>query len=68
MFGGRMDREGFIDIPFLWVTAHTVWLVTALVITFAMPGEPLGFNASVKRGLDALWRLLSISGRDRTIR
>jgi len=39
MFTGRMDREGFIDIPFLWVTAHTVWLITSVVIFFATPRE-----------------------------
>ncbi|MSU61964.1 MAG: hypothetical protein EXS31_06160 [Pedosphaera sp.] len=56
---GRMDREGFIDIPVLWVTAHTVWLITSLTITFVMPGESLAFNATVRRFLDALWQLLS---------
>jgi hypothetical protein len=46
VFTGQMDREGFIDIPFLWVTAHTVWLTTSLLIAWRMPGEPLGFRAT----------------------
>jgi hypothetical protein len=48
IFTGRMDREGFIDIPFLWVTAHTVWVITSVLIALVMPGESLAlkkFNA-----------------------
>jgi hypothetical protein len=45
IFTGQMDRESFIDIPFLWVTAHTVWLVTSMLIVWRMPGAPLGIKS-----------------------
>lgn len=33
-----LDREGFIDIPFVWFTAQPVWIATALIIAFSLPG------------------------------
>jgi len=41
-FAGRMDREGFVDIPFIWAVAHPVWVITALVIAFAYRGAGVG--------------------------
>ena len=32
MIRGTMDREGIIDIPFVWVTSHPVWVLTSIVI------------------------------------
>jgi hypothetical protein len=31
MRAGRFDREGVVDIPFFWATAHAVWLVASTV-------------------------------------
>jgi hypothetical protein len=39
VFTGRMDREGIIDVPILCVTAHTVWLITSIILFFAMRSE-----------------------------
>jgi hypothetical protein len=43
-FTGRMDREGFVDIPFILAIAHPVWVVTSLVITFGLRGTGLGLS------------------------
>ena len=29
---GTFDREGFIDVPFIALTAHPIWLATAMII------------------------------------
>ncbi len=29
-FSGKLDREGIVDVPFLAVTGHAVWLLTCL--------------------------------------
>ena len=39
---GDMDREGFIDIPFIICTAHPVWVLTSFTITILMRGPGLG--------------------------
>ena len=43
-FTGRMDREGFVDIPFIVAVAHPVWVITSLVITFGLRGPGLGLS------------------------
>jgi hypothetical protein len=43
-FTGRMDREGFVDIPFILAIAHPVWVVTSLAITFGLRGTGLGLS------------------------
>ena len=44
VFTGGMDREGFIDIPFIAATAHPVWVVTSLTIAMALRGTGLGLS------------------------
>jgi len=34
--GGRLDREGFVDVPFIALTTHPIWIATAMVIAFAL--------------------------------
>jgi hypothetical protein len=41
---GRMDREGFVDIPFIWAVCHPIWVITALFITFVYRGSSLGIR------------------------
>ena len=43
-FTGRMDREGFVDIPFIVAVAHPVWVVVSLVICFGIRGSGLGLS------------------------
>ncbi len=43
-FTGRMDREGFVDIPFILVIAHPVWIVTSVIIAFGLRGTGLGLS------------------------
>jgi hypothetical protein len=43
-FTGRMDREGFVDIPFILAIAHPVWVVTSLIIAIALRGTGLGLS------------------------
>jgi len=42
--GARSDREGFVDVPFLMITAHPVWIMTSIYLTFALRGEGLGLS------------------------
>ncbi len=37
----KLDRESFIDVPFLWLTAQPIWIALAVTIAFLMPGEPI---------------------------
>ena len=39
---GRMDREGFVDIPFILVISQPVWVVSSIVIAIALRGKGLG--------------------------
>jgi hypothetical protein len=41
---GRMDREGFVDIPFVWVVSHPVWVLTSIIIAFAIRGGGFGVH------------------------
>lgn len=41
-FTGRMDREGFVDIPFILAIAQPVWIVTSLTIAVRLRGTGLG--------------------------
>jgi len=43
-FTGGIDREGFVDIPFILAIAHPVWLVTSFIIAFALRGTGLGLS------------------------
>jgi hypothetical protein len=54
-FTGRMDREGFVDIPFILATAHPVWVVTSLIIAFGLRGAGLE--------LTRLWSALTQAAR-----
>lgn len=27
-----LDREAFIDVPFIWITSHSIWIVTAVFV------------------------------------
>jgi hypothetical protein len=48
----RADRESFVDVPFIIMIAHPVWLLTSLYITFALHGAGLGLSkvwAGMKR-------------------
>jgi hypothetical protein len=54
---GRMDREGIIDIPFIWCVAHPPWVLVSIVILLLLRGQTLGIREScnaVRKG-----RLLS---------
>jgi hypothetical protein len=31
-----LDRESFIDIPFIWIMAHFVWICVALVMAWTL--------------------------------
>jgi hypothetical protein len=53
--GEATDREGFIDIPFIIVAAHPLWVATSLFIAYVLRGEGLG-AARVWRGLVQFWR------------
>lgn len=35
LFNGTFDRETIIDVPFISITAHTVWIGTAAVLVLA---------------------------------
>lgn len=39
--GRPMDQEGFVDLPFIIMIAHPIWLLTSLYITFAMRARVL---------------------------
>jgi hypothetical protein len=41
-FAGRMDREGFEDIPFIIAVTHPIWVVTSIIVAFALRGNGLG--------------------------
>ena len=43
-FTGRMDREGFVDIPFVLAVAQPVWVITSLMIAGALRGAGLGLS------------------------
>jgi hypothetical protein len=53
--GRSVDREGFVDIPFIIAAAHPVWVLTSLYIVFALRGEGLGLGR-VWSGVAGLWR------------
>jgi len=61
VFGGslvnRMDREGFVDVPFIIMVAHPIWILTSLFIAFALRGEGLG--------LKRVWKGILQIGRKR---
>jgi hypothetical protein len=46
---GPMDREGFIDIPFIVAVSHPVWIVTSLGIAFAIRKQRLGSDRTSSR-------------------
>jgi hypothetical protein len=33
---GRMDREDFVDLPFIMIVAQPVWVVSSLFVAFAL--------------------------------
>jgi hypothetical protein len=41
-FTSRMDREGFVDIPFIIAVTHPIWVVTSIIIAVALRGNGLG--------------------------
>jgi len=50
---GRMDREGFVDVPFIIVVTHPVWVVTSLIIAFALRGDSLGLVRASRAFIEA---------------
>jgi hypothetical protein len=44
VFTGQMDREGFVDIPFILAVAQPVWVITSLMIAVALRGAGLGLS------------------------
>ena len=42
IFTSSMDREGFIDIPFIPAVAQGTWVLTSLILLFALRGPGLG--------------------------
>jgi hypothetical protein len=48
---GRMDREGFVDIPFILIVTHPIWVGASLLIAFSLRGKGLG--------LARLWNALT---------
>jgi len=38
---GRLDREGIIDIPFVWCTAHPIWVLTSITVALLLRGKVL---------------------------
>lgn len=55
IYGRGADREGFVDVPFIIVTAHPMWVLTSLYIAFALRGEGLGLRGAWK-GFVGFWR------------
>lgn len=47
---GRMDREGFVDIPFILAITQPVWIVTSLTIAVRLRGT--GFRPILSRAYD----------------
>ena len=43
-FTGQMDREGFVDIPFILGSAQPVWVTDSLLIVGAFRGAGLGLS------------------------
>jgi hypothetical protein len=41
-FTGYMDREGFIDIPFILAVSQPMWIVASLIIAFVIRRTGLG--------------------------
>jgi GNAT superfamily N-acetyltransferase len=54
----RMDREEFVDIPFVWAVSHPVWVIASLFIALAYRGAGLG--------LARLWHAFTRTARDGT--
>jgi len=52
---GKTDRESFVDVPFIIMVAHPIWVLTSLYITFALRGEGLGLSR-VWSGLTRCWK------------
>jgi hypothetical protein len=36
---GKMDREGIIDIPFIWCVAHPTWVLVSTTIAAVLWGN-----------------------------
>lgn len=53
-FTGSMDREGFVDLPFIMAITQPVWVFTSLYIAFRLRGKSLG----VSRGSRACVRAI----------
>jgi hypothetical protein len=47
-----MDREGFIDVPFIPLFGQSMWVLTSLILLFALRGPGLGL-AKVWRAMRA---------------
>ena len=56
---GHIDREGFVDIPFILAVTQPVWVVTSIIITVALRGPGLGLS----RVWNALKQATSAAGR-----
>ncbi len=61
LFRDGLDRESFIDIPFLWLTAQPVWIAFSVFTAARITGESLGIKTageSVLAGWGRGWRLV----------
>ena len=43
---GRVDREVFVDMPFIPLVAQPVWVITALIIVIALPKQGKELSSS----------------------
>jgi len=48
-FGAPMDREGFIDIPYIMMVAQPMWVAVSLVIAFKLRREKVGVMGLLRR-------------------
>jgi len=54
LFTKGIDRESFVDIPFIWVMAHPVWGTSSILILFLLRGPGLGFAQVVRAMREAV--------------
>lgn len=57
--GSGADRESFVDVPFILMVTHPVWVLTSLYIAFALRGEELGLGGLLRAGRTRVWGFLS---------
>lgn len=55
-FVGWLDREAFIDIPFIAFIAHPFWIATSLTIAFFLRGKDLDLARRLRDVLNYYWK------------